>query len=167
MTTSRRAWIPLLLAFVVIVAAATVASVLLRERSVRAEREELTTVSTQFAAALLTYDSANLDASRRRIRPLSTDKFFKNYEATLAALASVQSKAQGRAVETMVGAVRENRAAVVIVTESDAQTPNGPRANRGTYLRLDLVREGDRWRVDQVIELAAGKPEGATPPAEE
>ena len=132
----------------------------------RAEQEELRAVSSDFAGALLTYDSADLEAARRRVRPLVTDKFFRNYEATLGALAGVQSKAEGRAVETMVGAVSDDRVAVVVVTESDAQTPNGPRANRGTYLRLDLLRQGGKWRVDQVIELAAGRPEGASPPAE-
>ena len=147
-------------------ATATVGSVLLRERSVRAEQEQLTSVATEFASALLTYDSADLEAARRRVRPLATDKFFRNYEGTLAALSKVQSKAEGRAVETMVGRVRDNRAAVVVVTESDAQTPNGPRANRGTYLRLDLLHEGGRWKVDQVVELASGRPEGASPPAE-
>jgi hypothetical protein len=152
---------------VVVAAAATVASVLLRERSVRAEHEALTSVASEFAGALLTYDSGDLDAARRRVRPLVTDKFFRNYEATLGALANVQSKAQGRAAETMVGAVRGDRVAVVVVTESDAQTPNGPRANRGTYLRLDLLRQDGKWKVDQVIELAAGRPEGAYPPTQD
>ena len=164
---ARRTWVPWLLAFVALVAAGTVASVLLSERSVRAEQEELRAVSADFASALLTYDSADLKAARDRVRPLVTDKFFRNYEATLEALATVQSKAEGKALETMVGPVRGNRAAVVVVTRSDAQTPNGPRANRGTYLRLDLLHDGGKWKVDQVLELASGKPEGAAPPPDE
>lgn len=167
MDRSRRLWIPLLTAFVVVAAAATVASVLLRERSERAERSELESVSTRFAAALLSYDSADLDAARGRMRPLATDKFFANYEATLKALADVNSKAEGRATEVLVGRAKGSRAAVVVVTDSTAQTANGPRANRGSYLRLELLLGKDGWRVDQVVELASGRPEGADPPPED
>ena len=149
---------------VAVAAAGTVASVLLRERSERVERTELEAVASRFASALLTYDSANLDASRDRMRPLATDKFFANYEATLKALADVNSRAEGRATEVFVGRSRNSGVAVVVVTESTAQTANGPRSNRGTYLRLDLLRAGNGWRVDRVIELAAGRSEGAEPP---
>ncbi len=167
MPRSARLWIPLFSALVTVVAAGTVASVLLRERSERAERTELEEVASRFASALLTYDSADLEASRKRMRPLATDKFFANYEATLKALADVNSKAEGRAAEVLVGRPRGSRVAVVVVTDSTAQTANGPRSNRGAYLRLDLVRAEDRWQVDQVIELASGRAEGANPPAED
>ena len=167
MPRSARVWIPLLSALVAVAAAGTVASVLLRERSERVERTELEAAASRFASALLTYDSRNLDASRERMRPLVTDKFFANYEATLEALADVNSEAEGRATEVLVGRPRGNRAAVVVVTDSTAQTANGPRANRGTYLRLDLLRVGDRWLVDEVIELASGRSEGAEPPPQE
>ena len=167
MPRAARVWIPLLCALVVVVAAGTVASVLLRERSERVERTELEASASRIASALLTYDSANLEASRRRMRPLATDKFFANYEATLEALADVNSKAEGSATEVLVGRPRGERVSAVVVTESTAQTPNGPRANRGTYLRLDLVRSEGTWRVDQVIELAAGRSEGAEPPPED
>ena len=152
---------------IAVAAAGTVASVLLRERSERVERADLETVSSRFASALLTYDSSDLEISRKRMRPLATDKFFTNYEATLKALAGVNSKAEGKATEVFVGRRRGTGVAVVVVTESTAQTANGPRANRGTYLRLDLVRGGSGWRVDRVIELAAGRSEGAEPPPED
>lgn len=167
MPRSARLWIPLLSAVVAVVAAGTVASVLLRERSERVERTELEGLASRFTSALLTYDSADLQASRDRMRPLATDKFFANYEATLKALADVNSKAQGRATEVFVGRPRSSRVTVVVVTESTAQTANGPRANRGTYLRLDLLRAGDTWQVDQVIELASGRSEGADPPPQD
>ncbi|HUR48668.1 MAG TPA: hypothetical protein VMY88_03925 [Acidimicrobiales bacterium] len=167
MARTPRSWFPLLAAFVGVVAAVTIASVLLGERSERVERADLEEAAGDFAVALLSYDSANLEAARARMRPLATDKFFANYEATLAALAEVNSKAEGRASEILVGRTKAGRAAVVVVTESTAQTANGPRANRGTYLRLELVLRAGGWRVDQVVELAAGRSEGAEPPSEE
>ena len=167
MARAARVWIPVLLVLVAVAAAGTVASVLLRERSERVERTALEASASRFASALLTYDSANLDASRERMRPLATEKFFTNYEATLKALADVNSKAEGRATEVFVGRPRGNAVGVVVVTESTAQTANGPRSNRGTYLRLDLVRAGEQWRVDRVIELASGRSEGAEPPPED
>ena len=168
MARSLRAWwIPAIVALIGVVAAATVASVLLRERSERVERAELESVSSRFAAALLTYDSSNLELARNRMRPLATDKFFANYEATLTALAEVNSRADGRAREVLVGRPRGERVTVVVVTDSTAQTANGPRASKGTYLRLDLLLGKGGWKVDQVVELASGVSEGATPPAEE
>ena len=167
MERSPRFWVPAIAAVVGVIAAGTVASVLLSERSERAERAALESASSRFTAALLSYDSSNLDQARDRMRPLATDKFFTNYEATLEALAEVNSKSEGRAVELLVGRARGNRAAVVAVTESNAQTANGPRANRGAYLRLDLVHTDGGWRVDEVVELAPGRSEGATPPGDD
>lgn len=164
MPGSFRKWFPLLAAFVGVVAAVTVASVLLGERSERAERREIEAASGDFAAALLSYDSSNLEAARTRMRPLATSKFFANYEATLAALAKVNSRSEGKASEILVGRPRSGRVTVVVVTDSTAQTANGPRTNKGSYLRLELVRDGDGWRVDQVLELASGRSEGAEPP---
>lgn len=165
MPRSAGRWILLVAAVVTVIAAGTLASVLLRERSERAERAEIEAAASRFASALLTYDSADLEAARKRMRPLATEKFLTNYEATLTALAGLDSKAAGRATEVFVGTRRDSRVAVVVVTESTAETANGPRANRGTYLRLDLVWADDRWRVDQVVELASGRSEGAAPPS--
>ncbi len=165
--SGRLWWLPLLVGLIAVVAAAIVASVLLGERSERVERAELESVSTRFAEALLTYDSSNLELARNRMRPLATEKFFKNYEGTLQALADINSRADGRATEVLVGRPRDNRVTVVVVTDSTAQTPNGPRAQRGTYLRLDLVLGEGGWQVDQVIELASGRSEGAAPPTED
>ena len=141
--------------------AGALGSALLRERG---DRDEIRSVSTRFAAALLSYDSADLDGAIERMEPLATERFLANYEATLKALARVNSRAEGRAVEVMVGEPAPQRVAVVVVTESTAHTANGPRASRGAHLRLDLVNQDGRWRVDQVLELAAGRSEGAEPP---
>ena len=144
-----------------IVAAVTFGSALSRERKVA---DDLEVVAREFTAALLTYDSSDLEASRKRVRPLVTDKFFANYESTLNALATVNSRAAGRATEVLLSEPHDEKAAVVVVTESRAETANGPRASTGAYLRLDLVRSGGKWRVDSVLELAPGQLEGASPP---
>lgn len=163
--SSRLAWavaiFGLVAALLGVVAAVTFGSALGRERKTASDLEF---VSREFTAALLTYDSADLEAARERVRPLVTDKFFSNYEATLTALASVNARAAGRATEVMLGEPREERAAVVVVTESRAETPNGPRASTGAYLRLDLVRSAGTWRVDAVVELSPARLEGASPP---
>ena len=147
-----------------LVAAGAFGSALLRERNARSELEA---VSSRFASALLTYDSGDLESSRSRIRPLVTDKFFANYDATLKGLAELNAKAEGKAVEVFVGRPHDGRVSTIAVTESAAQTATGPRRNRGTHLRLYLVRQAGAWRIDSVVELAPGRTEPPGEPSQE
>ena len=151
------------MAVLALVVAGAFGSALLRDRNSHSEVES---VASRFASALLTYDSGDLDRSRSRIRPLVTDKFFANYDSTLKALAEVNAKAEGRAVEILVGRPQGGRVSAIAVTDSEAQTTNGPRRNSGTHLRLYLVRQEGAWRVDSVVELSPGRSESPPEPAQ-
>lgn len=138
-------------------AAATFGAALVRERSTTTGVEE---AARTFTAALLTYESADLEASRRRVRPLVTEGFFRNYEATLEALAAVNSAASGKATEVFVDLQAGDRASAIVVTDSTATSNGQPRATTGSYLRLDMVRRDGAWKVDSVLEIAAGRQAG-------
>lgn len=120
----------------------------------------------EFTTALLTYDSTDLEAARKRVRPLVTDRFFKNYDSTLAALAAVNSQASGKATQVFVDLAAGDRAAAVVVTESTAASNGQPRRSVGSYLRLDLVRQDGDWKVDAVLELSAGRQDAPPTPPE-
>lgn len=132
-------------------------SALMRERGARADLES---VAARFASALLTYDSADLEEAKSRIRPLVTDKFFANYELTLQGLATVNAKAEGRATEVFVAQPGGDQASTIVVTESTAERASGKRTNEGAYLRLYLIRHAGGWKVDSVVELNPGRSEG-------
>jgi hypothetical protein len=164
LATSPRTIVPWGLALIAVVAAGTFGFALQRERTTGSEVEA---TARRFAQALLTYDSGSLDQARDRVRPLVTDGFFKNYEGTLAALAEVNSSAEGKATEVFLDLKSADRAAAVVVTDSTATSAAGPSRTQGSYLRLDLVSQGGRWRVDKVVELFAGRRQGPVPPREE
>lgn len=155
-----RRWTPWVVALAGVVAAATFGSVLVRERSTESGLE---TASRSFVAALLSYDVADLDSAKDRMRPLATDRFYETYESTLTALAEVNARSEGRATQIFVAEVTGDKAATVVMTDSRAETGSGARTSTGSYLRLDLRRSGGSWRVDAVVELAPGRTEAVEP----
>lgn len=113
----------------------------------RDDRREIERVSGELAAALLTYDFEDLDASRDRVLARSTGKFRKEYEEAFESglrtlLTEIQASSRGTVTDIFVGDIDDSAA---------------------SSIQLDLVEVGGRWRVDGVTNLTFGRDSAAAP----
>ena len=136
-----------------------------RERDTRADVEEL---AARFAANFVTYDYRTLDDSLERITADSTAKFGNDYERLFRTSVSTlitETKAQSRGTVTDVylGEVEGDAANVLTVLNVERQGISGRVPVAGTYLELDLVRTGGRWKVDNVTAINFAQSGPATP----
>lgn len=167
----RRRWLGPLAAFLVLLAVLVVAVVATVQRqelaAERDDRREIERVSGELAAALLTYDFEDLDASRDRVLARSTGKFRKEYEDAFESglrtlLTETQASSRGTVTDIFVGDIDDSAASSIVVANAVADGTSGRRASLASYIQLDLVEVGGRWRVDGVTNLTFGRDSGAT-----
>jgi hypothetical protein len=135
----------------------------------RDDRREIERVSGELAAALLTYDFEDLDASRDRVLARSTGKFRKEYEDAFESglrtlLTETKASSRGTVTDIYVGEIEDSTASSIVVANAVADGTSGRRASLASYIQLDLVEVGGRWRVDGVTNLTFGRDSGATQP---
>lgn len=128
----------------------------------RRERKEIQRVSSEVATGLLSYDYRNLDTSKTRVESNATGKFRKEYESAFASglgelLTSTQATSQGTVRDVFVSDVDQNAASAIVVANAVADGTAGRRATVDSYIQLDLVKVGGRWRVDGVTNLNFGQ----------
>lgn len=157
--------------FVASVALAALAAVLAtRLEAERAGHRDVEQVAGQFAEALLTYDFNNLEAAKRRVLSLSTGKFRKEYEQAFAGgldvlLQETKATSTGTVTDVFVGSIEDGSATAIAVANAVAEGTAGTKRTVASYIQLDLVRVGGRWRVDGVTNLNFGRDAGQVPPA--
>jgi Mce-associated membrane protein len=150
-------------------AAASFASTLHRERN---DRHSVQDVSGRFAAALLTYDYANLDVAKKRVLALSTGKFRKEYEQAFTGgldtlFKSTQARSAGTVTDVFVGDIESGTVTTIAVVDAVATGTAGTRRMLSSYIELQLVKVHGTWKVDGVTNLnlaAAGSDTGLTTP---
>ena len=162
----RRTWVlPVLvfLAVLAILSAAVVATVQRQELAAeRDDRAEIERVSGELATALLTYDFEHLEASRDRVLARSTGKFRKEYEQAFdsglrTVLTETKAKSRGTVTDIYVSEIDDKAASTIVVANAVADGVAGRRASLASYIQLDLVEVGGRWRVDGVTNLTFGQ----------
>lgn len=172
-TPSRRRWLAPLAAFLVLLAVLIVAVVAAVQRqelaAERDDRREIERVSGELAAALLTYDFEDLDASRDRVLARSTGKFRKEYEEAFESglrtlLTETKASSRGTVTDIYVGDIADSTASSIVVANAVADGTSGRRASLASYIQLDLVEVGGRWRVDGVTNLTFGRDSGTAQP---
>jgi hypothetical protein len=115
-------------------------------------------VSGELATALLTYDFEHLDASRDRVLARATGKFRKEYEAAFdgglrTLITETKAKSRGTVTDIFVSDIDDRTASTIVVANAVADGTAGRRASLASYIQLDLVEVGGRWRVDGVTNL--------------
>lgn len=107
-----------------------------------------------YAMALSAVNYQSLDASRARAAELSTDAFSGQVDEVFNGLASTLTAAQAVTTATAddVGIVSIDDAHAVALVFIDQQSTSLVRPEgvaNGLRLRVELVREGERWLVDK------------------
>ena len=172
-TRAKRRWLAPAAAFLlllVVLIVAVVATVQRQELAAeRDDRREVERVSGELAAALLTYDFEDLDASRDRVLARSTGKFRKEYEEAFESglrtlLTETKATSRGTVTDIYVGDIEDSTASSIVVANAVADGTSGRRASLASYIQLDLVEVGGRWRVDGVTNLTFGRDSGTAQP---
>ena len=161
-----------ILAVVLAVLAATFRSDLAAERD---DRDQVQRVSGELATALLTYDYRDLDGWKERVLVNATGTFRRTFEDTFSAslepiVTEVQGSSTATVKEIFLGDITESSSTAIVVADTVANGTAGRRSSFDTYIQLDLVKVGERWKVNDVTNLNLGQPEGAgggngTPPS--
>lgn len=157
--------------FVVSVALAVLAAVLAtRLEAERSGHRDVEQVAGRFAEALLTYDFNDLAAAKQRVLSLSTGKFQKEYEQAFAGgldvlLKETKATSTGTVTDVFVGPIEDDTATAIAVANAVAEGTSGTKRTVASYIQLDLVRVGGRWRVDGVTNLNFGRDAAPVPPA--
>jgi len=141
------------------VAAGVVGVLLLVQGPSEAERrDDALEISEEFALALASHDSADLEASFEAVRRLSTGSFLDDFDQTFASdqvratLEEAESNASAEIeVEPLLAELDDDRARTFTavrqrVTAREQEEP----VERVVRIELVLVETDDGWRVDAV-----------------
>ena len=147
------------MAAVLAVAAIAVGVLLLLDGPSDAERrDDALELSEEFALALASHDSADLDASFEAVRRLSTGSFLDDFDQTFASpqvratLEEAQSKATAELeVEPLLADLEDDRARTFTAVRQTVTAAEQPEpVERIVRIELVLVETDDGWRVDAV-----------------
>ena len=139
-----------IVALAALVAAASLWTTLDGERS---ERDDILEVSGDFAAALLTYDYEDLERTKQRVLALSTGKFRREYEQAFdggldTLFKETRARSAGTVTDLFVGEIDDGSVTTLAVVNASSVGAGGRRRLSDTYLELQLVKVGGKWRVD-------------------
>jgi hypothetical protein len=127
------------------------------ESGVTGDRAEVAAVTGQFGEAILSYDYTDIEGSQQRVLDLSTGQFQREYETGFEGFAELIEKTEASSVATVtavfVGDVSDERAEAIAVVDAAVTGTGGTRAVADSYIRLDLVKVGETWKVDGVTSL--------------
>ncbi|MGH9186369.1 MAG: hypothetical protein ACRD0U_11235, partial [Acidimicrobiales bacterium] len=160
--TGRGPWLVAGAAALVAVLAVGLAVIYLRKADdARAERDaerddrsEAAQVAGQFVQALLTYDSDDPTASIDELESLATDEYREQIEDPRDAIVPDTGEGEDAAIVSQVDGVyirdADADAVEAVGTVTSIFTAGGQSLPVGWYVRLELKRQGDEWRVDKV-----------------
>lgn len=124
--------------------------------------DDIREVSGRFAAALLTYDFEQLERSKDRVLSLSTGNFKRQYEQAFTGgldvlLKETKARSEATVTDVYLGEVADDTATAIVVADAKAEGTAGTRRTISSYIQLELVKVGGRWRVDGVTNLNFGQ----------
>lgn len=138
----------------------------------RGDREEVEEVSGRFASALLTYDYRDLAGAKKRVLDMSTGKFKAEYEKAFDGgldklFEATQSRSAGTVTDVFVGPIEAGSVTTITVVDAVSTGTAGGRRLVSSYIELQLVKVGGRWKVDGVsnLNLTAPTSEAVVPGA--
>lgn len=124
-------------------------------------RDAVATRAGEFGIALLSYQHGDLTEARDRVLSLATGSFAETYAAAFSAglkqtIDKVKATASADVRDVFVADVGETMANAIVTLDSTVQSEAGTREVTGLYLQVELVREGDDWKVSNVKSVAGG-----------
>lgn len=138
----------------------------------RGNRESVEEVSGAFASALLTYDYRDLEGAKKRVLDMSTGKFKAEYEKAFDGgldklFEATQSRSAGTVTDVFVGPIEGDTVTAIAVVDAVSSGTAGGRRLVSSYIELQLVKVGGRWKVDGVsnLNLTAPTSEAVVPGA--
>lgn len=167
---NRAVLLAVVLGLVALLAAAAAASYASTLNSERNEEQDVREVSGRFAAALLTYDFEDLDAAKKRVLDLSTGKFRREYEQAFDGgldklFRETQARSAGTVTDVFIGEIEDGSVTTIAVVDAVAKGSVGSRRLVSSFVELQLVKVGGKWRVDGVTNLNLGATPASTPGA--
>lgn len=125
----------------------------------RDDRRAAASVAGEFASATMSYDHRDLDGSLAAVTDLATTEYAETYQnAFFEELQPVvdELRARGRVHvrDVYVSDVSDGTATAVVSFDAVIRSTIGTRRLAGSYVRVDLVREGGGWRADDLTFLA-------------
>lgn len=149
-------WLFALVCLVALVA--TVVAAVLASRPSDADlRASVVEAGSRYTQLLTSYDASTLDEDVQRMKGVSTEEFAAEYDSTIAA---VRDRIQtDRTVS--VGTVRavgveelgEDAATVLVAVDQKISAEGEQPRTEANRVRMELVRDGGRWRVQAVERL--------------
>lgn len=123
---------------------------------------EVRRTAADFATALLTYDHADLDATKTKVLSYATAGFKKQYEDAFSGGLDVilkETQARSRVVDVVVyvNEVEDNAASAIAVVDTIAEGSSGARRTLDSYVQLEMVKVSGAWKVAAVINLNFGQ----------
>ncbi len=138
-----------------------------QDRSDATEAQErygaVVAAAARFTTAFVNLDYRDPDASADAVKATATGAFLEQYDQAIAPLREVTTRSKAvreqEIVASAVSSIDPDSAVVLVYTSGtvrsladDAQDPSEAQAIAETFrIRLGLVREGDRWLVNDVI----------------
>ncbi|MFC7446958.1 mce associated protein mas1a [Rhodococcus daqingensis] len=150
-----RVLVTLLVVLALLATTAALAIEVLRARHLDALRAEAVDVARDYSVAMSSFDFQSLDANRDTIIEMSTPQFADKYNQMVDALAQIVTEGKGQATaiadHVAVERVDDSSALVLVFVDQQAKNVVSPDGNSQKYrMVVSLVREGDRWVVDNV-----------------
>lgn len=141
----------LALAFAVVVTVLDPGSSGVESTQESAPRKEVQRVASAFAANVNTYSSEEFDTYTKRVRPLLTDDFGREFDRTMkglvAQMQTAQMRSTGEVLVTGVSSIDQDSATVLVVSDADVSSSAGTQARHFRW-EVDLVRQGGSWLVN-------------------
>jgi Mce-associated membrane protein len=125
-----------------------------------ATRRQISTVAGQFGRALLSYDHDHLDQARKQVTDLATTDFGRTYDVAFTgglqdAITKLKADATADIRTVYLTGGTHGTAQAVVVMDSQVKSTAGTRDVTGSYLQMDLVKQGGRWKVSAVNSIGA------------
>lgn len=153
-----RVLVALLLACALVVVSVASAFQALAARHTDALRSEAVDIARDYSVALSSFDFQSLDANRDKVVGMSTPAFAGKYNEMVDALRPIVTEGKGQATATAehvgVESLDDSSAVVLVFVDQQAKNVLSPEGNSQKYrMVVSLVRDGDRWVVDNVDTL--------------
>ncbi|MGW6375602.1 mce associated protein mas1a [Rhodococcus sp. NPDC055112] len=147
--------VALLLVLALLATTAALTIQVLRARHLDALRTEAVDIAREYSVAMSSFDFQSLDANRDAILEMSTPAFADKYNQMVDALAQIVTEGKGQATATAdhvaVERIDDTSALVLVFVDQQAKNVVSPDGNSQKYrMVVSLVRDGDRWVVDNV-----------------
>ncbi len=135
--------------------------------SARDDRQAAASVAGQFASATMSYDHRDLEGSLQAVTDLATAEYAETYQnAFFEELQPVvdELRARGRVHvrDVFISDLSDDTATAVVSFDAVIRSTIGTRRLAGSYVRIDLKKQGGSWKADDLTFLATTQ-EGLDP----